>query len=814
MLLGWSHLLILADGFNPFNIIEEALISFLLLIDAKIYSLFAYLFNLFMSLAQARIFDISSFDAVIHNLYLLFGVVALFLLAFSLLQAIINPDDMNKTTSSIKHIITRIVLAVFLTSITPFMFDFLYDFQNSILSYQVIPRATLGIGGSVIQNIEVEYCNGEKTSDGGCNGTIETELFENYNVSDALLRSNGYRMGFYVLKGFLSPTNPGEDVVVKGSKYFTKGDMVSYGVIGCAVGGVLGVIVGGVLTLTGVFAEVGIPLTVGGVSLLSCVSSGLSAAGAVGVGYLLTPENFSWNTASLYIMATGDFDIITNFSTAISEGTMSYSLILSTISGVILLYMMFSFCIDLGIRAAKLVFYQLMAPISFLLSAIPDKKELMSNWFKTVLTTWAEVFIRVFCLCTVALLASKVSEINLSGIGLIAKAIVILGLIAFAKQIPNLIGDITGIKSGNMKLGIKDKLAAGGAFTAGAIIGGGATALLRNATNTGQNMKNKYQEARNNNKGRLASIWNTRGALGKGIVSTVAGGASGAVRSGKAGWGAKSGKDMKAAGKSGAQGAVDARVKRANYKAAHSAGKGFWDDLYRSASGHVDDALTKGGDYMGIKNIEQLKRENYAMDMITSARDTFDNDIDSFILKEMAKGKTTVDGLDNANFSFLHAGEDVDFTAIQKAKDDLDDAKLGKRGAKSISDAERDYNNALKEQRLKLQNALLVSDEHWKEYLKKDPDLVAKIAALRVDALKYSGAIRNNSSLEPLVNSGIIGADYANNVDVRIGENHGGTKGWDDATTIDGMNKAIKRQKGVNNVAITQKEQQKYEDKK
>ena len=94
-------------SFAPATKIPEIIIAFLLLIDAKIYGLFSYLYRIFMQLSEVEVFDISVFDSVVQNIYMIFGVVALFLVVFSLLQTLINPDDMNKSTTSIKHVINN-----------------------------------------------------------------------------------------------------------------------------------------------------------------------------------------------------------------------------------------------------------------------------------------------------------------------------------------------------------------------------------------------------------------------------------------------------------------------------------------------------------------------------------------------------------------------------------------------------------------------------------------------------------------------------------------------------------------------------------
>ena len=80
---------------------------------------------------------------------------------------------------------------------------------------------------------------------------------------------------------------------------------------------------------------------------------------------------------------------------------------------------------------------------------------------------------------------------QVSGVqGLIVLAIILMGLLAFAKQAPKMLGEMLGLDSGNIKLGIKDKLKAGGFFAAWAAIGAGGLALGRNVVAGGKRFVN------------------------------------------------------------------------------------------------------------------------------------------------------------------------------------------------------------------------------------------------------------------------------------------------------------------------------------
>ncbi|MBQ4060963.1 MAG: hypothetical protein IJY87_04090 [Bacilli bacterium] len=606
-------------GAGPFSGLtgSEAIVSFLLLIDSKIYGLFAEMYTLYIQLARAQIFDISAFDFFVNNVYVIFGVVALFILAFFLLQGMINPDDSGAGTKSIKQFVTRFVTALFLTFLVPTMFSFLYDVQDSLISWQVIPKLVLSEKGysNPTQDVTVVYRDeeGNPLYKDDCDPSVsddceELTTTEQVDISGTMLNSGGYGIAYHVLNGFLYPTGSVEDVIVDASDYFNEetGFWATWG--GCAVAAGGTVLAAGITAIVTYFTG---GTATGFAAALTGKTGTIAAAACVaaaGIGYTVneigetvTAKEYSWNNAVVAMQYAGDFSSITPFSDAVVDGHMTYTPIVSTIAGLILLYMVFSFCLDLGVRAAKLVFYQIMAPISFLISTIPSKKDLMSNWFKAVMTTWLEVFIRIFCVCGVALLIRELNFDAFSGMGLIAKAIIVLGLVTFAKQFPTILGDLTGIKSGNLKLGIKEKLATGGAFAAGAIIGGGATAFARNLTNKWGNKENWK------NKDGKVTAGSILKNIGGGLASASAGAASGQFRAGKAGLNAKSFADMKGAAGSGAAQAVNARDKRAAYKASHGgAWVGFETDasgkphLTGTAFGHVSDTVSHVGEWAGI----------------------------------------------------------------------------------------------------------------------------------------------------------------------------------------------------------------------
>ena len=170
------------------------------------------------------------------------------------------------------------------------------------------------------------------------------------------------------------------------------------------------------------------------------------------------------------VQATGN--VLEDFSNAFSEGKtvyVTYYMFISTAAGIFLLYMIFSFTLDLGERVFKFAFCQLLAPIPIVMRAMPGKKSQFDKWLKLTISIYLEVFIRVGLMYLAIYFINSIREnVNftaLTGDGLIGKiafVVLIMGIFAFAKQVPKMLSEILGIDSGNIKLGITDKLKARG----------------------------------------------------------------------------------------------------------------------------------------------------------------------------------------------------------------------------------------------------------------------------------------------------------------------------------------------------------------
>ncbi len=295
-------------------------------------------------------------------------------------------------------------------------------------------------------------------------------------------------------------------------------------------------------------------------------------------------NNKTWYDIKYEILHDGDYSGISDLDDSIvhettdlsgkasQDITVDYKLGISSIAGLYLCYIMLSFTLDLGVRVVKLAFCQLIAPIPVVMRAVPGKNGTFDKWLKLTLSVYFEIFVRVAFMYIAVYFINGLTTSNVfdnffsGGIqGMLALVIIIMGILTFAKQAPKMISDMLGLDTGNMKLGIGEKLKAGGFFAGGAMIGAGATGLVRNSIHGLNGIKNNWANTRGfKNKAKLLA-----GGLAGTAGSTIAGTTSGIFNAFKAGKDAKGFGDMVKAAGTGAQKSTENRINRASYKAAH-----------------------------------------------------------------------------------------------------------------------------------------------------------------------------------------------------------------------------------------------------
>lgn len=171
---------------------------------------------------------------------------------------------------------------------------------------------------------------------------------------------------------------------------------------------------------------------------------------------------------------------------------MSYLPIISTVAGGFVCWILIIFCFDIAVRSVKFGFLRMIAPVP-IISRIDPKKghDVFNKWLKACTGTYLDLFIRLLAIYFGVFVISLVGDMHFvdaatglpADVNLFVKVFIIMGALLFAKQLPQLIADLTGAKlDGKFTMNPLKKLGEvpliGGGLAAGATMAGGAALAL------------------------------------------------------------------------------------------------------------------------------------------------------------------------------------------------------------------------------------------------------------------------------------------------------------------------------------------------
>ena len=364
--------------------IASALFAILLQFNCIIYTLINVVYQVFLVLAGGgQIFDKSYINGMVSRIYVIIGVIVLFLVAYSLLRSMVNPDEAIKGKKSPVNIVKDVVISIVLIAFVPSIFSFMFSLQDSLLKNNTIGKIIAGNqGGSDV------------------NQTIS---------------QGGMEMAAGVWGAFIQVNPNGNG---NGTFYCTNRE-----------------------------EEENLRLANGEECVVLDIVDGIT-------------YGEMWD----YAKNTGQLFWLVGIVPKILDDSVTYLFIVDSIAGIFVLFVLLSYCFDMALRLVKLAVYELIAPIPILARIVPGEQgnKVFSNWLKAVGSTFAEAFIRIavlyFAVIIIATVASSID--NLFGflvtdltvwnalIKLVAQALIILGIIMFVKQFPQIFKEMTGLDSG------------------------------------------------------------------------------------------------------------------------------------------------------------------------------------------------------------------------------------------------------------------------------------------------------------------------------------------------------------------------------
>lgn len=155
-------------------------------------------------------------------------------------------------------------------------------------------------------------------------------------------------------------------------------------------------------------------------------------------------EGFKQSGSSIWPVVQATFKDIFNLTGIEFQGLLAF------IFGCFIVYILFLYCMDLGVRYAQLLFLQILSPIAIISYIAPKKDSMLQKWGKQCITTYLDLFIRIALMYFMILIISilrdslSISEMTRNGdrVGIFVYLFMVLGLLIFAQRAPKLIKDL------------------------------------------------------------------------------------------------------------------------------------------------------------------------------------------------------------------------------------------------------------------------------------------------------------------------------------------------------------------------------------
>ncbi len=438
---------------------------FIAVIDNILYSLMGFLYKVFLIIGTFDLFGgyssgtesaMQIYQDFTKRIYSVIGIVVMFILAYQIILFVIDPDKGLKES---KKLVTNIIKGIILTIIAPLVFHYMAQIQYHVLvSDNLIWNIVLGEGASSSDNVIESGNTMASMLFISVFHPIGTEYSDFYN-SDGSLKPPGNGDGQacnHYLGGDMS-----QDTI---SRTFVMGGTGA--AIGFIIGGPPGSLIGGAIgSLVGWISNAENATSTCDFYYWQLYLNGIDGSQAQDVKPNAVTSITNYSDSKVY---TSNKANALSKNTALvdeiaQENNMEYYYF-SPLGAAVIIFFLVAYTLDIAVRAFKLAFLQMIAPIPILLGTIPKNEKIYSSWKDHYIKTYIDIFVRVFVMAFIALMIKLLPAFLDAMMGVLnaassigndnkmLKAVtffaLIIGLLRASKEIPDLISDLAKNASG------------------------------------------------------------------------------------------------------------------------------------------------------------------------------------------------------------------------------------------------------------------------------------------------------------------------------------------------------------------------------
>lgn len=585
LLKWWNPLTWLSDGLDKVGgAILNGIRYLMFSLATFIYGLLMNLYDMFTALCTVRLLSNDILQELAKRVGYILGVVMLFYVILGFIQLLLNPDAINDGEKGATAIIKKTIIVIVMLGSANFAFELLYQVQVTVVNSNIISKLLLPYSVTPV-------INNQDTSTSQDSSLTNNEKFGSL-LAEELFSS------FYSIEEF------------EESDIDSTGDVSSYD--DCQ-------------TVVNNFRN-----------------------------QLINERSFDLGYTCLNSTIVVNFKIDDSTKSESQEtNVVNFNWLLCPIVGLAAVYLMVMYCFKVGVRMVQLMFLEIISPMAIVSYLAPKKDTMFSKWRTIYVSTYIDVFIRIAIINFAFFLVSTVFSVT-GGNGLefqgtdfssdpFFKVIMILSILTFAKKAPELIGELLPKSASKLGFGASMKEIFGLGATVGGIAGIGISAAGRVPGALGKMGRSvavgydNFKNARGLGKAKAIAggLLKTTGSAISGVASVGTGAVSGAVRGGRAGYGAKG--QILSAARAGQQAAAKGNIERAQ----------------RIASGST--RRERAGD--AIKGFLGIQGGNQSV----SNRLTISNNV-----KSALESDSNVKRLDELKEAYKHSGRVVTAADLEK----------------------------------------------------------------------------------------------------------------------------------------------------
>lgn len=388
--------------------LSKLFLGFFGFLDRVVYYFMIQVYELMMQIAGQKIFSDDIINKFSTRIYTLLGIFMGLKLIFSFINYVVNPDSMTESnTGGTKLVINIIVSLVLLLAVPSFIFPAARQLQKNILEDNLLEKLILGIKGDIYSSAGTGNKDNVKRTARMTSYLVFSSFFYPkpcQNIGITFYRDDDPN----IKEDFES-----QDADNQNYRYKLNGD--------CAQ------------------------------AIVDNVKNQEQGYKAI----LQYEKAYNQYKVDWLLSEYGDGDDLKDLKDKNGEKLFEYTFLISTAVGIAVTWMFFTFCFQFAVRAIKLAFLQLIAPIPILSYIDSKTKKTFDNWVKACISTFADLFVRLaglyFAVFTISVVASE--DFVIEG-NILVNLFIIIGALMFANQLSKLIDDIFGTKLGSAKFSL------------------------------------------------------------------------------------------------------------------------------------------------------------------------------------------------------------------------------------------------------------------------------------------------------------------------------------------------------------------------